>query len=255
MTDLASNPSPRRRNRRGEGSRLRDEIIDAATSILERTGSEYALSLRGIAREVGIAAPSISAHFSDLFEIIDAVTARETTVLYDALVQAALEADPVERLLAICRAYLRYGTERPARYRMLFGRRWLDSWEERGYVSPDTGALIESSLALAVQAIAECVAAGRSASVDPAYDVLVLWFALDGLVSVRAAIVSIDWPAEERLLVDCVKRLILIDAAPGERHDPVSSETSVTNRSRGGSKASTPKAKRASTRRATPASP
>ncbi len=203
----------RRRNPRGQGARLRDEIIDAATAILERTGSEYALSLRGIAREVGIAAPSISAHFADLFEIIDAVTARETTVVYEALAAAAGSAsDPVERLFAVCRAYLRYGAERPARYRMLIGRRSMDAWAVRDNVAADTATLLAATLELATDAIRACVDAGCSASADPYYDTLILWFSLDGLVSVRAAMVSIDWPAEERLLADCVRRAARLTA-------------------------------------------
>lgn len=56
---VAGRPA-RQRNRRGEGAHLRDEIIAGASAILERTGSEENLTLRAVAREVGIAAPSIS---------------------------------------------------------------------------------------------------------------------------------------------------------------------------------------------------
>jgi len=229
---------PRRRNPRGEGGRLREEIIDAATAILERTGSEYALSLRGIAREVGITAPSISTHFADMFEIVDAVTARETALLYQAL-QAASDStsEPIERLLAICRAYVRYGTERPARYRILIGRRWMDAWEQRQYLSPDTNILMTAALGLATEAIAACAEAGCSTSRDPYYDTLILWFALDGLVSVRSAIASIDWPREETLLVDCVTR-----AAGLTRRPPRPVEQPVARRRRADHQPATPPA-------------
>ena len=198
----------RHRNPRGHGSRLREDIIDGATAILERTGSEYALTLRGIAREVGIAVASIGRHFDDLFEIIDAVTARETAILHGALSAAAEGAgsDPATRLLAICSAYLDYGTSRPARYHMLLGRRWMDTWEERDYVSPETSVLMRASLGLATKAIQDCVDAGLSNSTDPAYDTLILWFSLDGLINVTAAIASIEWPDRDRMLADCVTR-------------------------------------------------
>ena len=52
-------PPARRRNRRGEGDRLRDEIITAASQIIGETGDDSALTLRGVARRLGIAAPSI----------------------------------------------------------------------------------------------------------------------------------------------------------------------------------------------------
>ena len=221
MTELRRLPANARtgrsRNPRGQGSQLREDIIDAATAILERTGSEYALTLRGIAREVGIAVASIGRHFDDLFDIIDAVTARETAVLHQRLTAATASPDasgPVDRLMAICRAYLHYGTERPARYHMLLGRRSMDSWQERDYNAPDTNALMRSSLALATQAIADCATAGVSASTDPAYDTLVLWFALDGLVNLTTAVASIDWPEREQLLTDCVTRTAKLTTRP-----------------------------------------
>ena len=55
----------RRRNRRGEGERLREEIITAASQMIGETGDDTALTLRGVARRVGIAAPSIYRHFTD----------------------------------------------------------------------------------------------------------------------------------------------------------------------------------------------
>ncbi len=204
----------RQRNPRGRGGQLREDVIDAATAILERTGSEYALTLRGIAREVGVTAPSVTRHFADMFEIVDAVTARETAVLYESLLRADRGSDPAERLMAICRAYVRYGRERPARYKMLLGRRWMDTWEERDFVSPETNDLMRAALGVAARAIEECVEAGMSTSTDPAYDTLILWFALDGLVTVKQAIASIEWPEEERLLGDCVARAAKLQRRP-----------------------------------------
>lgn len=47
--------------------------LDAATRILEETGREDALSLRGVAREVGISAPSVYLHFKDKTELVATV--------------------------------------------------------------------------------------------------------------------------------------------------------------------------------------
>ncbi|MET8763563.1 helix-turn-helix domain-containing protein [Lentzea sp. NPDC004782] len=60
---------------RGEGERLRRETLGAATRILEETGREDALSLRVVAREVGISAPSVYLHFKDKTELITTVLA------------------------------------------------------------------------------------------------------------------------------------------------------------------------------------
>ena len=81
-----------RRNRRGEGARLGDEIIEAALAIIDRTGSDDAVTLRAVAREVGIAAPSIYAHFADRDAIVLAAVSRTFSELYEAIVAGIAEA-------------------------------------------------------------------------------------------------------------------------------------------------------------------
>src|ERR1700722_10514165 len=94
--DKGSRPR-HRRNARGQGHLLRAEIIAGATAILERTGTEEAITLRAIAREIGITAPSISDHFADRPAIIDAVVADDLATLSARLAAAAeATADPVD---------------------------------------------------------------------------------------------------------------------------------------------------------------
>ena len=75
-TAQAAPPTGRQRNRRGEGDRLREEIITAASQIIGESGDDSALTLRGVARRVGIAAPSIYRHFTDVDELKMAVVQR-----------------------------------------------------------------------------------------------------------------------------------------------------------------------------------
>lgn len=109
----------------GEGEHLRQEILSAAARILEETGRENALSLRGVAREVGIAAPSIYLHFKNKTELVWTVLA----VAYGALVEEMAEAgetaagrgaDPQERMRAVVTAYRRFAIDKPRRYRLMF---------------------------------------------------------------------------------------------------------------------------------------
>jgi AcrR family transcriptional regulator len=112
----------RQRNQRGEGDRLRLEILDAAMRVLdEHPGAE--LSLRGVAREAGISAPAIYAHFEDR----DAVTAAVIRATWDQLAEdlaraarAARTRGPIAQLKAQLRAYVRYAMGRPSRYQLLF---------------------------------------------------------------------------------------------------------------------------------------
>jgi AcrR family transcriptional regulator len=68
------NHTGRTRNPRGEGGRLREEIVAAASRLIEEKGEE-AVTLRAIARSAGITAPSIYAYFEDLDEVLEAMVA------------------------------------------------------------------------------------------------------------------------------------------------------------------------------------
>jgi AcrR family transcriptional regulator len=109
-------------NVRGEGGRLRQEILDAATRILEETGREDALSLRGVAREVGISAPSVYLQFKDKTELVTTVLDAAYRTLAAAMGAAgeAAGADPWERIVATTAAYRRFAIDKPRRYRLMF---------------------------------------------------------------------------------------------------------------------------------------
>ncbi|MFF7889778.1 TetR/AcrR family transcriptional regulator [Streptomyces sp. NPDC020794] len=112
-------------NVRGEGERLRQEILDAATRILEETGREDALSLRGVAREVGISAPSVYLHFKDKTELVATVLDAAYRALAAAMGEAgeaaaAAGAAPWERIGATTAAYRRFAIDKPRRYRLMF---------------------------------------------------------------------------------------------------------------------------------------
>ena len=87
-------PAPRRtgartRNRRGEGARLREDILAAATALLDELGTEEAVTLRAVARRAGITAPSIYSHFPDRQAILLAVVRDAFTELTETLREAA----------------------------------------------------------------------------------------------------------------------------------------------------------------------
>ena len=54
----------RTRNKRGEGAQLRTDIVRAAARLLDE-GTEQNVTLRSVAREAGVSAPSIYSHFAD----------------------------------------------------------------------------------------------------------------------------------------------------------------------------------------------
>jgi AcrR family transcriptional regulator len=191
----------RRRNRRGEGTRLREDILAAATAILERDGVEESITLRSVAREIGIAAPSIYAHFDDREAILLAVVNAAFDELAEAVVTSTAEqTDPVAALLAGCHAYTRFAVARPGPYRILFGR-------IRAAGTPELRPGRLEVFQTLVDAVAACAEAGRSDSTDPFGDATLIWSAMHGAITLRTAAAAFPWPPLERDVDDIVHRL------------------------------------------------
>ncbi|MFD3524974.1 TetR/AcrR family transcriptional regulator [Streptomyces sp. NPDC058653] len=186
----------RARNRRGEGGRLRDDIVAAAVELLDESGDERAITLRSVARKVGIAAPSIYPHFPDQPAIMLAVVQGEFADLESSL-RAAVDAvgdDPRERLYAACDAYLDFARLHPERYRTMFGGLWLPTLGESSLTHADLAALGSGSIELLAGLFDECVAAGRATSTDVYGDTVALWLGLHGLAHQRAVSQAFPWP-------------------------------------------------------------
>lgn len=207
--------SARTRNRRGEGGRLREEIVDAASELLEQSGSEAAITLRAVARQIGISAPSIYPHFANREEILSAVLTRAFDALRARLQVAAQgEEDPVARLRALAHAYVAFAAEQPHRYRVLFERhRQPDAAtiEKSDTVEQMLGA---DAFAVMLDAVRDCIAAGASQAPSPLATTTELWIALHGYVTLRVSNPDFPWPDTDELLDDLIARLAWIEATP-----------------------------------------
>mgnify|MGYP000912422834 FL=1 len=122
-------PRPKGRSVRSD---LRERILDAAWRQIAREGAP-ALALRAIARDLGIAAPSIYNHFSDRDALVTALIleAYESLGSHQLAVSEGLDPqDYKSRLYAIGRAYWDWALEYPQRYHLIFGT------PIPGYVAP-----------------------------------------------------------------------------------------------------------------------
>jgi AcrR family transcriptional regulator len=195
MTSDAAPPA-RTRNARGAGARLREEIIAAATRLLEAQPAE-SITLRAIAREAGITAPSIYRHFATVGDVLRAVVEATFDVLEDRLRNASVGDSAVTRLRSVCASYLSFAEENPEQYRLLFGGAWnaadlpVDADAERSERA-DIGL---ATFAVLVERIADCVEEGSSTSTDPADDAAGLWVGLHGFASLRRTTPLFRWPA------------------------------------------------------------
>jgi AcrR family transcriptional regulator len=203
----------RKPNRRGEGSKLRADILAAAAALLEETGSEQSVTLREIARRVGIAAPSIYEHFPGREAIVYAVI-DDVFSQFRAAIQRAQDgqSDPPGRLRAGCAAYLRFASQHPGQYRVLFGRR-----QHLGGRPPGRTATWDQAFNLLVAAVRDCASAGQAATDDPRGDAITIWAALHGYATLRASLPTFGWPARQAALDRILGRYApAVPAPPGQ---------------------------------------
>jgi AcrR family transcriptional regulator len=195
--------SSRKPNRRGEGAKLRAEIVAGAAAVLEETASEDAVTLRAVARRVGIAAPSIYAHFDDRDQILLAVIGDAFAELDTALEAATAGAD--DQLVAACTAYLRFATDRPHRYRVMFARHRMGEAGDMNETRPTDELVGAAAFGRLVDAVAQHPSAAGASPLEPA---VALWVALHGYISLRDAVPAFPWPPEEAMLEDLIARVL-----------------------------------------------
>lgn len=110
----------RQRNQRGQGALLRDEILTAALRVIDTVQSEAEVSLRGIAREAGISAMSLYAHFTNRDDLLAAVAdANWEHVCADITHQVQSGDTPQAQLALGCRAYVSFARRYPLRYALM----------------------------------------------------------------------------------------------------------------------------------------
>jgi AcrR family transcriptional regulator len=164
-------------NKAGNTRRL---ILGAARSLHERKGAE-ALSMRNIARAVGITAPALYRHFPDKERLLDDL-AEEGFTRLEGRLRRALDhggaIGPLERLMA---AYLAFGLEDRSSYELMFlmRRRGIRRFpaDLQGDRSPTFSILCET--------VREEAREGRLRRDDPKEVALTIWILLHGLITMQ----------------------------------------------------------------------
>jgi AcrR family transcriptional regulator len=99
---------------------LRNALIDEALAILAESGSG-AITLRELARRLGVTHTAPYAHFSDKRTLLEAVADEGFDRLSSVLTQArASERDANRRFIAMGVAYVQFARDNPNLYRLMF---------------------------------------------------------------------------------------------------------------------------------------
>jgi AcrR family transcriptional regulator len=197
-------PVRRTRNRRGEGKRLGEEIVRAATELLAALGDVNLLSLRAVAREVGITTTSIYPHFETIDKLAGAVVAHafeELEAARDAASKGISGAG--DALLARSLAYCRFATTRPGLYQVMFQVRLPDA-----LTLPSPQAAGRRSFDTLVESIARTQQSRGDVEIDPRRLATLLWATLHGLVSLRISRPNFPWPPLEEEVTAAVEMIV-----------------------------------------------
>jgi AcrR family transcriptional regulator len=135
------------------------EILDAAWALVAAEGLA-SLSLRDLARSVGMQAPSLYSYFDSKHAIYDAMFAQGAQQYLDAEARIPITGDSLVDLKAGMRFFVTFCTEDPVRYQLMF-QRTIPGFEP----SPETFALSIEGLDR-LKARLERIGLGDQRSVD-----------------------------------------------------------------------------------------
>jgi len=201
LTAMSTPTRVRQRNARGEGSLLRDDIVLATLAIIDREGGTAGVTLRAVAREVGIAAPSIYPHFPDADTILRAVVDQVFRQLIDRISDAVANISQAKpRLRAYCSAYLDFAAASPQRYKLLFARQ---PGNDVGFIGQRSG-IGRDAFDILLDAVKE-VGSHR----HPMVRATAVWAGLHGIATLRAGVPQFAWPSNDALV-----RALLAEATP-----------------------------------------
>lgn len=111
---------------------LREVLLDAAREAITSAGVE-GLSLRKVAQQAGVSATALYSHFRDKRELLAMLATQgfeELAVEMEREVASAARGETAGGLVALARGYVRFATQNPALFQLMFGPAFSDMVEE-----------------------------------------------------------------------------------------------------------------------------
>ncbi len=184
--------------------RLREEILDAADSLLFERGDARDVSVDAVVASVGCTPPALYYYFSSKEALLLEVCRRQFVRFAEELEGAIPPADdPIEELVARGHAYLDWAADHPEHYRILFMTATSslpDATEQQATEAAGMKELIDN--------IERAIAAGRLAPGPPSQIALALWSTVHGMSSIL--VVNPGMPTEYgHHVVEATSRAVL----------------------------------------------
>ena len=188
----------RTRARRGDGAKLRAQVLDVAEALLLEAGTSDAVSMRTIAEGCAVTPPAIYLHFPDKETLFREVCDRRMTGLGDAIATAtAGVTDPLDALRLMGLAYVGFALEHPETYRAVLGPRATEG-------GPAARATFDRLAGFAAAATDQGALDGQ----DPRAAALVIWSGLHGIASLMLSFPELEWGERDAFVEHALDVLI-----------------------------------------------
>jgi AcrR family transcriptional regulator len=188
----AAVPARRPKSARGEGDRLRQELLEAAANLMATHGDIESISLRSVAREAGVSATAVYRHFDDHHDLLRESVEYCWTNFRQSLTDSRLGiTDPFDALHALRSAYVQFALDHPGQYRVMFSNRMHPQGD-----SATIGLAAYQLLVDSVEAILTVLDDSR----DPYFVAAQLHTWLHGVVDLWSNHPDVSWPGADRLI-------------------------------------------------------
>lgn len=189
--------------RRGQRAPLsRDAVIGAARDMIAELGHE-SLSLRPLAKRLGVTAAALYAHVEDKLDLLRAVAEGEYARAAQRY-QATDSDDPIERLKHISHSYVAYARANPELFRVMFMFPPVIVSKSGSAQS----AAAQQAFELAAQEVDRAMGQGKIRPGDPMLKSLSIWAAVHGAASFVLTGRDLDTDIEDKLVTTVVDNLL-----------------------------------------------
>lgn len=192
---------------------IRRNILDVTRRLLIEQGTTR-LSIRMIAREVGCSVGTIYVYFENKDVLIHALIEEGFDKLVEMQEQTEKAvSDPLQRLSALCRNYIRFAMQNPEYYEIMF----MLKPERMARYPAEKYRKARRSLEIIAAALEQCGAKGLMSVAEPYLEAHLIWAFMHGIVSL-IGVKRIDHRfAEAEITEAAIQRIIEMNLKEKER--------------------------------------
>lgn len=179
-------------------------MVGCARAAIEAGGVE-ALSLRAVARDLGVTAPALYAYVRNKDDLVAAVAAQYFDELVDRF-EAVDTTDPVEGIRALARAYVDHALASPQLFRVLF--RFPPAAAGVGVPGVAPFAPATRAFEVALATTTRAIDAGLLAAGNPVDAAMTMWAAVHGVAEVLLLGFGFDDASADRLTASVIDTVL-----------------------------------------------